>query len=104
MPPAPNTTQDEPGSTFAVLSAAPTPVITAQPTIAALSMPMLGSVLITLSRCSVAYSAITPTPAKWFSVLPFESLRRLVPSGSVVVALAETSQRAGRPITSSLDC
>ena len=98
-PPAPNTTQVEPGSTFAVLSAAPAPVITAQPTIAALSMPIEGSILITLSRCSVAYSVITPTPAKWLSVAPFESLKRLVPSGSVIVALADTSQSCGLPIT-----
>ena len=48
-PPQPNTATDEPGSTFAVLNTAPTPVVTAQPTSAARSSGIFGSIFTRLS-------------------------------------------------------
>src|SRR4029079_17546278 len=86
-PPAPHTAQLEPGCTRAVLLAAPTPVVTAQPTSAARSAGTLGSYLTRLRSCITAYSAITPTPENTLSGLPLASLVRSVPSSIVESAL-----------------
>jgi len=50
MPPQPSTATVSPGRTPAVLSTAPTPVVTPQPMSAALSRGMSGRIL--TSRCS----------------------------------------------------
>ena len=96
-PPQPITATDEPGATFAVLNTAPTPVVTAQPTSAARSNGIVGSILTRLSTCSVAYSAITPQPEKTLSGAPFESFVRSVPSGSVVSAFPCSRHSTGLP-------
>src|SRR5919108_1676033 len=97
-PPQPNTATEEPGATLAVLKTAPTPVVTPQPTRAARSSGILGSILTRLSTCTVAYSAITPQPEKTFTGLPRASCVRTVPSGSVVSALPCSMQSTGRPL------
>src|SRR5262245_17178403 len=56
-PPAPNTATEDPGVTCAVLSAAPTPVVTAQPTNAALSSGISSGILTTLRSCISIFSA-----------------------------------------------
>ena len=92
-----NTARVAPGSTFAVLNTAPTPVVTAQPTSAARSNGIFGSILTRLSTCMVAYSAITPQPEKMLSGWPLASRVRTVPSGSVVIALPCSIHSTGRP-------
>ncbi len=99
MPPQPITATVEPGSTFAVLSAAPTPVITPQPTSAALSSGIPESILITDCLGSTAYSAITAVLAKWLRALPAESVSREVPSGMVLLRAKAVSHSQLRPIT-----
>src|SRR3954468_21856433 len=96
-PPQPNTATLAPGSTFAVLNTAPTPVVTAQPTSAARSNGIFGSIFTRLSTCNVAYSAITPQPEKMLTELPFSSRVRRVPSGSVVIALPCSIHSNSRP-------
>src|SRR5258706_287958 len=96
-PPQPNTATVEPGSTLAVLNTAPTPVVTAQPTSAARSSGIFGSIFTTLSTESVAYSAITPQPEKMLSGLPSLSFVRGVPSGGVTSALPCSMHSTGRP-------
>ena len=98
-PPAPKTTQVEPGATLAVLIAAPTPVMTPQPTSAQRSSGVSSVIFTTLSVCSVAYSAITPQPEKTLSRPPAASLVRTLPSGSVHAAFAAWSHSCGRPVT-----
>ena len=97
-PPQPNTATLEPGSTRAVLNTAPTPVVTAQPTSAARSRGIFGSILTRLSTDRVAYSAITPQPEKMPSGLPARSFTRGVPSGGVVSALPCSTHSTGRPL------
>src|SRR6267143_627254 len=86
-PPQPSTATVDPGVTLAVLITAPTPVVTAQPTSAARSSGIFGSMLTRLSPWTVAYSAMTPQPEKTLSGAPRASRVRSVPSGSVVIAL-----------------
>ena len=61
-PPRPTTATVAPGNTFAVLSAEPTPVSTAQPNIAASSNGSVASTLTTEPRFTTAYSANAETP------------------------------------------
>ena len=61
-PPSPITATTSPGRTPAVLIAAPTPVCTAQPNIAASSSGTLGSILTSEERAMTAYSAKQETP------------------------------------------
>src|SRR5262249_51454126 len=82
-PPAPHTPHVDPGTTLAVLMAAPTPVVTPQPTSAARSAGTLESYFTRLRSCTTAYSAITPTPENTLSGLPAASRVRLVPSSMV---------------------
>jgi hypothetical protein len=98
-PPQPNTATEEPGDTRAVLNTAPTPVVTAQPTSAARSSGIFGSIFTRLSTCMVAYSAITPQPEKMLTGLPLASRVRSVPSGSVLTALPCSMHSTGRPPT-----
>ena len=98
-PPQPNTATDEPGSTFAVLNTAPTPVVTPQPTSAAQSSGIFGSILIRFSADTVAYSAIAPQPEKMLSGAPAASCTRGVPSSGVVSALPCSRHSTGRPAT-----
>ena len=63
-PPQPNTTTDEPGVTLAVLMAAPTPVITPQPTSEAISKGMSSAIFTTPCSGRTIYSANVPVPAK----------------------------------------
>ena len=63
-PPQPNTTTDEPGSTLAVLMAAPTPVVTPQPISEAISNGTSSSILTAACSGIVVYSAKVPAPAK----------------------------------------
>jgi hypothetical protein len=79
------------------LNTAPTPVVTAQPTSAARSSGIFGSIFTTLSTDSVAYSAITPQPEKMLSGLPSLSFTRGVPSGGVSSALPCSMHSTGRP-------
>ncbi len=97
-PPQPKMTAIEPASTLAVLTAAPTPVITPQAINAARSSGMLWSILTTLSMCTVAYSAMTPQPQNTLRSLPAESRVRTVPSGSVNNAFNDCTQSCGRPV------
>ena len=57
MPPAPKTATVEPGSTFAVFSTAPTPVMTPQPMSAARSSGMSSRIFTTAFSCSSIFSA-----------------------------------------------
>src|SRR5690606_3766199 len=63
-PPQPNTTTDEPGVTLAVLMAAPTPVMTPQPTSDAISWGVSGSIFTTPCSGMIISSAHVPEPAK----------------------------------------
>ncbi len=62
-PPQPNTTTEEPGVTLAVLMAAPTPVMTAQPTREATSKGMSSSILIAPCQGMIVSRAHVPAPA-----------------------------------------
>ncbi len=96
-PPQPKTATEEPGSTRAVLNTAPTPVVTPQPTSAAQSSGIFGSILIRFSAETVAYSAIAPQPEKMPSGSPRASRTRGVPSSGVVSALPCSRHSTGRP-------
>src|SRR5690606_26971697 len=63
-------TTEEPGVTLAVLSAAPTPVITPQPTSEAISCGVSGSIFTTPCWGMIISSAHVPDPAKPNSGLP----------------------------------
>ena len=97
-PPAPNTTQTEPGSTLAVLHTAPQPVITPQPISAQRSSGTVSTIFTTLVSCSVAYSAITPQAAITLSGCPWASRVRSLPPGSAATAVLPTSHSCGRPV------
>src|SRR5688500_7253 len=98
-PTPPTTATEEPGSTFAVLHTAPTPVVTPQPTSAAQSSGIFGSILIRFSADTVAYCAIEPQPEKMPSAAPLASRAREVPSRGVVSALPCSRHSTGRPAT-----
>ena len=93
-PPQPKTAAVEPGVTGAVLIAAPTPVMTPQPTNAALSRGMLLSIFTAAVWGTTACSAMQPrncmTPS---CVSPMRA--REVPS-SIKPLGAPAEQRAGR--------
>ena len=69
-PPQPNTTTDEPGVTLAVLMAAPTPVMTPQPTRPPISSGMSSSILTTPWCGMIVSSANVPAPAMPNTALP----------------------------------
>ncbi len=62
-PPQPKTTTDEPGTTLAVLMAAPTPVITAQPMSEATSRGTSSGILMAPCQGMIVSSAKVPVPA-----------------------------------------
>ena len=62
-PPQPKTTTVEPGSTLAVLMAAPTPVMTAQPISEATSKGTSSSILMAPCQGMIVSSAHVPAPA-----------------------------------------
>ena len=64
-PPQPITTTDEPGSTWAVLTTAPTPVVTEQPIRQATSNGTLGEMGTTAEAGTTAASAKVPTERYW---------------------------------------
>ena len=78
--PAPNTTQVEPGSTLAVLSAAPRPVERPQANSAAPSSGASGLTLASAISGITVYSAKVLVPMKWRIGSPSRE-RRVVPSG-----------------------
>ena len=78
--PAPNTTQVEPGSTRAVLSAAPRPVESPHANSAAPSSGACGSIFASAICGITVYSANVEVPMKWRSGSPSRE-RRVVPSG-----------------------
>lgn len=80
-PPQPNTATVEPGRTFAVRSAAPTPVLTPQPTSAAALKSTSFSILDVQMAGTTAYSAMFPRKVITAIGLP-SSFTRLVPSRS----------------------
>ena len=63
-PPAPTTRTDDPGVTFAVFSAAPTPVVTPQPISAAISRGMSLSIFTVAIAGTIVSSAKVPHPQK----------------------------------------
>ena len=69
-PPQPNTTTDEPGVTLAVLMAAPTPVMTPQPTRRPISKGMSSSIFTTPWCGMIISSANVPAPAMPNTGLP----------------------------------
>ncbi len=78
--PAPKTTAVEPGSTFAVLSAAPRPVERPQANSAAPSSGASGLIFASAISGITVYSAKVLVPMKWRSCSP-SRLSRVVPSG-----------------------
>ena len=78
--PAPNTTQVEPGSTSAVLIAAPRPVERPQANRHARSSGASGSIFASAISGITVYSANVEVPMKWRSGSPSRE-RRVVPSG-----------------------
>ena len=97
-PPRPTTATDCPGSSFAVLTTAPTPVSTAQPNSAASSSGRSGSIFTHDSRATTAWVAKAETPRRWLIGSARKESRRS-PESSVpaALALAAGSQSAGRP-------
>ena len=97
-PPRPTTATRAPGNTCAVLSAAPTPVSTAQPNSAASSNGRLRSIFTTEPRFTTQYSANADTPTWWYTGWPSWLMRSALPS-SVPAPLAfwPGSQRPGCP-------
>ena len=78
-PPQPKTATDEPGVTFAVLIAAPTPVITPQPIRQARSKGISLGTGIAPDSGTTQYSAWEQIIEKWCSFRP-PRVRREVPS------------------------
>src|SRR6185369_6190636 len=98
-PPQPITTALLPGSTLAVLMAAPTPVMTPQPTRHALSSGTPAGILTHEISGTTAYCARLDSAAIWYIGLPF-FLSRQVPSSSVPFPIVRRmlSHKTGRPI------
>ena len=78
--PAPNTTQVEPGSTFAVYMAAPSPVESPQANRQARSSGASGETLASAISGITVASANVLVPMKWRTGSPPRE-RRVVPSG-----------------------
>src|SRR6266700_3298920 len=97
-PPVANTATVEPGSTPAVLSTAPTPVITAQPISAAMVIGTSGSMGMAADSCTTLYSANEdmPRPKLLSSRSPLRCRR--VPSGNMPGGEDIPLQRLGLPI------
>src|SRR5262245_28139391 len=93
-PPQPNTATDEPGVTFAVLIAAPTPVITPQPTSAALSSGIALSITQALIAGTITSSAMQPRNCITPTSEPSLPCTRAVPS-SMRPCGAPTVQNCG---------
>ena len=96
-PPQPITATVEPGSTLAALNTAPTPVITPQPTSAARSSGMSGSIFTIAFSCTSISSAKDDRFRNWFiSSPPFHDRRRETPGGNLTSVF---SHRLGWPVT-----
>ena len=97
-PPAPNTATDAPGSTFAVLMTAPTPVITPQPTRQALSSGASLRIFTHPVSGMTVSSAKDPTQCGMSMPEPF-TLKRGAPSyvPPIIIVCSATSQWTGRP-------
>jgi hypothetical protein len=96
-PPQPITATVEPGSTFAALNTAPTPVSTPQPTSAARSSGMSGSIFAIEFSCTSICSPNDERFKNWFMCSPpFQLIRRAAP-GSILTFVS--SQRLGWPVT-----
>ena len=96
-PPQPITATVAPGSTLAALNTAPTPVITPQPTSAARSSGMSGSIFTIEFSCTSICSAKDERLRNWFiSSPPFHESRREMPGG---ILTSVFSQRFGWPVT-----
>ena len=78
-PPHPNTTTDDPGVTFTVLIAAPTPVVTPQPMSDAISNGTSSAILMAASAGIVVYSANVPAPARPYSGVSPSVKRGIMP-------------------------
>ena len=97
-PPQPMTTTLAPGSTFAVLTTAPTPVMTEQPTRLALSSGMSSRTGTAPDSGTTAYSANEAMRAKWWMSSPLRWSRG-VPSNMNQRGVSAPLQRTGRPST-----
>src|SRR5579864_904751 len=97
-PPVANTATVEPGSTLAVLSTAPTPVMTAQPINAATVVGTSGSIGIAADSCTTLYSANDdmPRPNELISRSPLRCRRE--PSGNRPGGGIIWLHRFGRPM------
>ena len=82
-PPQPITATVEPGSTLAALNTAPTPVITPQPTSAARSSGISGSIFTIEFSCTSICSAKEDRLRNWFMCSPFQVMRCATP-GSIL--------------------
>src|SRR5207237_1307181 len=83
-PPQPITATVEPGSTLAALNTAPTPVTTPQPTSAARSSGISGSILTTACSCTSICSAKEERFRNWcITSPPFQDRRRETPGSSL---------------------
>ncbi len=74
-PPAPMITTFSPGRTSATLVAEPHPVVTPQPTSAATSSGMSGSILTTDAWCTVMYGEKVPSRHIWMTSWPLACTR-----------------------------
>ncbi len=99
-PPHPKTATLEPGATRAVFSAAPTPVVTPQPTKAARSNGMSLSIFTTARSCSSIISANPDKSENCAMPTPSWDSRGAAPLGRRQARLFE--QRCGQPRWHSL--
>ena len=100
-PPAPMTSSARPAHSPTTLSTAPTPVMTAQPVIAAIRGGTPSGTLTTDFSDTTACSAKQETPIRWCTSRP-PSRRRVVPSSGsppVVACTLPSSHITGCPIT-----
>ena len=96
-PPVPKTATVLPGSTFAVRSAAPKPVVTPQPISEARSSGMSSRIFTSPFLCNSMYSAWLPTRACWCRPTPSRESR----GGSLAPRSGFISQRLERPVRQS---
>src|SRR5262249_7802035 len=85
-----------PGSTLAALNTAPTPVITPQPTSAARSSGISGSIFTVAFSCTSICSANEDKLKAWFRCCPFQVIRCATP-GSILTSVF--SHKFGCPVS-----
>src|SRR5581483_8549100 len=95
-PPQPITSTDDPGATRAALIAAPTPVMTPQPTSEATSYGTSAAILIAPASGTISSSANVPAPA-----IPNIGSPPIVKWASMKASSMEVMHRCGLPLTQS---